>query len=184
GTRARDLWNARSSQVEGLRAALETELATNGFAGARVMAFGDLTGTPAEDFSVLDARLKDPGEVDQATADVHAHLHMPVETFARLFALTLKASPTVDETREIITILASAQKIRTLHATWLGEEADPVTGVTYWKALFARLPAWRATSEERRSWTRALAVRSRSPIIDPDLIGPGDIKSPIGRAHV
>jgi hypothetical protein len=51
--------------------------------------------------------------------------------------------------------------------------------VAYWNALKARLPLWRASAESRQMWQQALRGRTPPPIIDADLIGPGDLKNPV-----
>jgi hypothetical protein len=49
-------------------------------------------------------------------------------------------------------------------------ETDPTTGFEPWRCRRHALPKWRATVEERQQWQRALALRSRSPLIDSDLL--------------
>lgn len=41
-----------------------------------------------------------------------------------------------------------------------------------------RLVKWRATADQRRLWTEALASWWQAPLIDPDLLGPGDFRTP------
>ncbi|MBI4784530.1 MAG: hypothetical protein HY785_24925 [Oscillatoriophycideae cyanobacterium NC_groundwater_1537_Pr4_S-0.65um_50_18] len=75
-------------------------------------------------------------------------------------------------------ILTFARKIKHEFPIWKAEE-DPLTGVVYWNALKAKLPRWRSSGETRQLWQRALRDRSKSAIIDPDLIGPSDLKNPV-----
>jgi hypothetical protein len=49
----------------------------------------------------------------------------------------------------------------------------------YWDALKASLPRWRAGTEKRQGWQQALNLRSQPPVIDPDVMGPVDLKNPI-----
>src|SRR5262249_37697575 len=75
-------------------------------------------------------------------------------------------------------ILASAQKKREKYPAWLVEEADQGLNV-YWRAVKARIPAWRAPAETRQAWQSALKARSQPPLIDPHVIDPMDFRDAV-----
>ena len=132
------------------------------------------------DLETLNTQLAstNPDEVNATTSTIDQQLHMPVDDFTRLMAIKHKQAPTPDELEEVNAILAKAQKVKREYATWLLEEQNAGFNTNYWLAHKARLPRWRATGESRTTWRQALRVRSRAPVIDPSLIGPGDIRNP------
>jgi hypothetical protein len=58
--------------------------------------------------------------------------------------------------------------------TWEGLESFGY----YWQARKQKLPTWRSSTALRRQWIEGLAFHSRTPMVDPDLIKPGDIVNP------
>jgi peptidoglycan hydrolase-like protein with peptidoglycan-binding domain len=125
----------------------------------------------------------DPAVVNAATATIDQSLHMPVDDFKRLMAVkvkldNLKTEPTPDEWEEVQAILAKAQKVKREFPVWLTEEQNAALNEKYWLARKAMLPRWRAGGEVRSAWRQALRGRSRAPVVDPNLIGPGDIRKP------
>lgn len=74
-----------------------------------------------------------------------------------------------------INILSAARKRIVMYPLWVSAEG---AATNYWKLLKARLPKWRATMDRRRAWLSALEENSSRPIIDADLIGPGDLLDP------
>ena len=132
------------------------------------------------DLETLNTQLAstNPDEVNATTSTIDQQLHMPVDDFTRLMAIKHKQAPTPDELEEVNAILAKAQKVKREYATWLLEEQNAGLNTNYWLAHKARLPRWRATGESRTTWRQALRVHSRAPVIDPSLIGPGDIRNP------
>jgi Tc toxin complex TcA C-terminal TcB-binding domain len=73
-------------------------------------------------------------------------------------------------------ILTIAETTKRYYQQWVN--AEQAAGVTYWTALKARLPLWRASAAQRAQWHWALAQRSGPPVIDPDLIGAADMVNP------
>jgi hypothetical protein len=159
-----------------------------GFPAILKMALGD--PLPVDlDQTLTDLDSSDPSRSQAAESAIHTELHMTTEAFRRLLAIRAKEiqldalkKPTLAEYEEVYGILTSAQKLRVKYSTWKNEEDDPTTGVSYWTALKARLPRWLASAEARADWQRALRLRMRAPIIDPDLIGPLHIKNAFGTA--
>jgi hypothetical protein len=87
-------------------------------------------------------------------------------------------------------ILTGAYKRIVLYPAWVTQErsddlmveVDEVNEIEVqqqWKLRKAALPRWRASAEQRNTWLNALAEHNERPIIDADLIGPGDILNPI-----
>jgi len=187
GKRALELYDARQDELKKLRANLENIRegdATGGFLEMLEAALGD--PLPLD----LDETLNDLNNSDRsisasAEQDISSTLFLQADAFKRMMAIRAKESqtdsarkPTAAEYDEGYAILSTAQKRRALYPQWKNEEDNATTGVTYWSALKARLPRWRATTQVRTEWRQALRARTRSPIIDPDLIGPLHIKEP------
>ena len=78
------------------------------------------------------------------------------------------------DTQVLYSILLRSKKLLQLYPVWITEESQQAR----WKLRKALLPKWRATPEQRKAWLEDLAENRKSPIIDPDLIGPGDLKTP------
>ncbi|MBV8189179.1 MAG: hypothetical protein JO339_18195, partial [Alphaproteobacteria bacterium] len=190
--RALALWRARSAAVEQRRLDLRAAREANGLDAAIRVALGDPgPGDPLPhnlDLTALNADLTSgvAARASQAQAQITADLYMTVETFARLIAIKLRnddpnalRQPTAAEWADAYAILASAAKEKRDYAGWRQQELDPLTGVDYWQGLKATLPAWRASAERRAAWRQGLQSRSQAPLIDPDLIGPGDLRDPV-----
>jgi hypothetical protein len=190
GDRARALLQARQEELAQVRSQLKAarEDPAGGFSAMLKMALGD--PLPVDlDQTLTDLDSTDASKSEGAEKDIRSKLFMTVEAFRRLMMVGAKESetdalkkPTLAEYEEVYGILTSAQKLRVKYSTWKNEEDDPATGVSYWSALKARLPRWRASADTRADWQRALRLRMRSPIIDPDLIGPLHIKEPFSTA--
>jgi hypothetical protein len=192
--RALALWRARSTVLDALRQTLRDVREVNGLDAAVLQALGDPNpGDPLPlpagvDLNSLNADLTsgDAARAAQAQARITALLYMTVGAFGRL--VTIKArndtasaqrQPTAADWADAYAILASAAKEKRLYPVWRQEEQDPLSGTVYWQALKAALPMWRASAERRAAWHQALQQRSEPPLIDPDLIGPGDFQDPV-----
>lgn len=189
GARAIQLWRNRRAELDQVKSGLLKKALASGFDAMLVQALGDATLPAVVDQLALDLVSIDPNIVAAATATVEGRFHMSVPTFQQLVAIRKKAAatdparkPTPQEWSQAAAILTTAGKLALLYATWAAEEADHSTGVQYWQALKARLPRWRASVEVRSEWESDLAIRSGSPLIDPDLIGPADILHPTAGA--
>src|SRR5262249_25766336 len=70
-----------------------------------------------------------------------------------------------------------AQKEKRYVSVWIQQEHDAgLTPEKYWMVRKAQVPRWRASVEARAAWQQALRGRSRPPGIDPDMIGPQDLR--------
>lgn len=119
--------------------------------------------------------LDDPQESDNAIDTIENILKLSVDDFVFLVS-TVSAGNELSSTEEelIWSILLYVRKIHSFYSVWAGSEsAKPV-----WKLVKAKLPLWRAYSEERQEWEKALTKNNEAPIIDPDLIGPAYLKKP------
>jgi hypothetical protein len=188
GRAAADLLATRGAELNGIRASLraarEAAPAT-GFGRALELALGQPTpGDPLPyDLDDLAADLEgSPTVAATARARITDDLRLTEASFERLLAIRAKDSqtdpagkPTLAEYDEAYDILTPARKLIHEYPKWAA--AEQAAGIVYWNALKARLPRWRASAETRLEWTRALAVRSEPPIIDPDVIGLGDLRT-------
>ena len=132
------------------------------------------------DLNAIERNLSSSDSALVAAAQNHItnDLHMTVDSFTRLMSVKAQQDPLPEDWNAAYAILASAQKAKREYSGWLAEESNPTTGVVYWNALKARLPAWRATPRARQTWQHALELRGQPPLIDPDLIGLADLKIP------
>jgi hypothetical protein len=96
------------------------------------------------------------------------------------------APPSAEQLETVFAMLTTAWKRKNKYGTsgtsnesWYTEE-DKENLRTYWKVRKARLPRWRADRPDRQQWQQALRRRSQRPIIDPDLLIPGeDLAEPV-----
>ncbi|MCI0723916.1 MAG: peptidoglycan-binding protein, partial [Acidobacteria bacterium] len=174
GERAIALWQARQARLDQIPGELETMRAAaeaqndDGFDAILKHAFGDPLPHNLDD-------LQNELNTDTATAKakIEEDLHLTEDQFTRLMAVrakykTASSKPTGQEWAEVYTILTRPRKIIHEYPGWAAEEAN--LQLTYWQALKARLPRWRASVEARQAWREALCIRSRPPLIDPDLL--------------
>ena len=184
GERAISFWQARQAKLEQIPKDLATTRETVSFDAMLKLALGDPL---PHDLTTLKTDLSNPNPdvVASATTKITNDLHLTVESFKRLLAIKAKhddpdaaKKPTAAEWAELYAILTPARKINHEFPIWVAEEQNPLTGVVYWNALKAKLPRWRSAGDARQFWQQTLRDRSQSAIIDPDLIGPGDLKNP------
>jgi hypothetical protein len=179
-----------------VRRELQTTREQRGFTAMLLRALGDpgdrlpnaLEDNVDRDLNRLDEALASgaPADTRQAQERITTDLFMTVEAYGRLAAVRAKDNdpnalrkPTAAEWSAVYKILTTAQKEKRLYTDWLEQEQAPLTGVpNYWTARKATLPLWRAGSERRGAWRQALELRSQAPLIDPDLVGPGDFRDP------
>ena len=189
GERTIAFWQVRQTRLEQIPKDLDTARQTNGFEAMLKLALGHPNpGDPLQhDLTTLKTDLSNPAPavVASATAKITDDLHLTVESFKRLLVIKAKnddpdplKKPTAAELAELYAILTPARKVKHEFPTWIAEEQNPLTGVVYWNALKAKLPRWRSAGDVRQLWQQALRDRSQSAIIDPDLMGPGDLKNP------
>ncbi len=185
GKEALDLWQARLARLDQIHVGLKAEREQGGFDAMLKLALGDPL---PYDLDALYADLQNEIDVDETERKITTGLHMTVEDFKRLMGVKIKsksqgsesAPPTTTEWAEVYAILTSAQKMRVEYPTWLSEEQQlGLTPQNYWRVFKAALPRWRASAAARQQWKQALRTRSSAPIIDSDVIGPGDLKNPV-----
>lgn len=185
GKEATILWRARKARIEQIPKDLKLEHERSGFEAMLLLALGNpLPGNPLQhDLNELNTSLGSAEDTirNAATKQIETDLHLTVVNFKRL--LEIKAAndqplpaqkPTANELAEVYAILARPHKLKHEYLAWVLEENS--TGLVYWKALKAKLPLWRATSELRQGWQQALRVRSRPPLIDPTVMGADDLQ--------
>jgi hypothetical protein len=190
GQAARDLWQHRRDAVDQARREIRQTREAGGFDAMLSRALGHPRPGDPPQHDV--ARLADDlGSADQATAArarrwITGDLRLTIDGFVRLAAARAKGvdpdprrRPTPAEWQEVEDLLAQAHQEKHLAPAWVREERRLGIDVEYWRALKATLPRWRAPAEARSQWQRALRVRTSPPLIDPDLIGPGDLKRPV-----
>ena len=184
GERAIAFWQARQVKLEQIPKDLATTRETVSFDAMLRLALGDPL---PHDLTTLKTDLSNPNPdvVASATTKITNDLHLTVESFKRLLAIKAKnddpdaaKKPIAAEWAELYAILTPARKINREFPIWVAEEQNPLTGVVYWTALKAKLPRWRASGDTRQLWQQTLRDRSHPAIIDPDLMGPGDLKNP------
>lgn len=183
GERAIAFWQARQTDLEQIPKDLATERQNNGFDAMLKLALGNPL---PHDLDALKNELNNPATVDSATQKITDTLYLTVDSFKRLLVIKaknddtdLKKKPNATEWAELYAILTPARKINRYFPDWIAEEQNAATGVVYWNALKAKLPLWRATGETRQLWQQVLRDRGQPAIIDPDLIGPGDLKKSV-----
>jgi hypothetical protein len=185
GRRAQMIWRARQRRLAQILADLRTERVTNGFDAMLRHALGQPNvGDPLpDDPQVLIDNLNNNVDVDNTKAEIVTDLHMSPEAFARLMTVKAKDAqadpmkkPTNADWQDVYSTLTNAQKEKREYPTWVHEENDAAAGVPYWMARKAALPRWRSTADDRAEWVRDLTTRSGNPLIDPDLVGPADLR--------
>jgi Tc toxin complex TcA C-terminal TcB-binding domain len=192
GDRARALFQARQTELGDFRGKLRAirEDPGRGFPDMLKTALGD--PIPLDLDQILNELNSSDRGVSHAALDaVGTKLYLTSDAFRRLMTIKAKASqpdalkrPTSEEYEDLYGLLTTAHKHRVNYANWRSEEDDPTTGVTYWSALKAKLPRWRAPVETRAEWQRALHLRMRPAIVDPDRIGPLHINTPFSKSPV
>jgi hypothetical protein len=190
GVQAIALWRARRAAMTRIKNDLKALRERSGFEPMLRQALGHPNPGDAlqHDLASLKNDLSSADEAVALTARsrIIDDLRMSVEAFERQMLIKAKnddarpsaRKPTAAEWTEVYTILASAHKEKHLFPAWVEEERSATPPIIYWRAVKARLPRWRASAQSRREWQQALRSRGRSPVIDPDLIGPADFKIP------
>ena len=193
GERALELWKARATQLAVRRDELREIRLTQGFEAALSAALvvpGDPPlPDPASRLALLSTAKSgaDPVAAEQAAAEIRQTFLLTVDQFERLMTVQVKSDDPVPQNRpseiewnEADALLVTAWKGKFAAPLWTTEETTAgLTDQNYWLVRKATLPKWRATAERRALWRRALDIRSRPSIIDPDLLLPEDFKDPV-----
>jgi hypothetical protein len=185
GKKAISLWKARKQILENIPQEFNAKRQAEGSDSLMRLALGQpASGDPLQhDLNTLKENLgsTDDAVRSKATKEITDDFHLTNEGFKR--AMEIKAAsdqadpakkPTAADWAELVTILASAHKVKHLYPAWANEES--VEGLVYWKALKANLPLWRASVESRQRWQQALRIRSQPPIVDPTVMGADDLQ--------
>ena len=181
GQRAIELWHRRREELTEAVEELKNQRDTESIHAMLGAALGDVP--EGDDWQTYLAGLLDSarGE-DPDVDDALENLHLDREQLARLLDVLAGTEVTEADWAEVYSLLASSWKKRVKWPEWHAEEqsdpvmSDPVSGKKDWRICKASLPKWRASVEDRQVWRQALKLRSRKPIIDPDLIGSDSIR--------
>jgi peptidoglycan hydrolase-like protein with peptidoglycan-binding domain len=183
-----DLWQTRSDWVKTELDALKLLRQTQGITKAIEHA---LPG-PLPDLTRLYQNLGQGIDIPTTRSTITRTLLLTIESFTRLMSLKARSvdpdplrQPTAAGWEEFDAILVQAEKVQRFAQWWSEEQSMPGGPIAlgpehFWIALSEpKLPAWRATSQARQSWQQALLARSQDPIIDPDVIGLGDLRDQV-----
>ncbi len=165
------LFTARRNWVDAARDKL---VALRNFAGAVDDVLGKI------DLVQLSAGLA-AGEA-AALREITRQHDLTVDAFRRLAELSAKSEQLSDEEwLEACVILTQVKKVRQF-AAWLSEEQGTIVlGPAQFVPLqrpARELQRWLAGAQAREAYEEALRRRSEPPVIDPDLLGPGDFRHP------
>ena len=186
GTLAIRLWQIRKARLDQIVETLKAKRENEGFDATLREALGhpDAGNNLAYDLNKIytDLGSGDTNKVDTAIREITEGLFMTVDDFRRLITIRDKAlapdpasQPTDEEWTDVCSILRQAQKEKRETPKWIEQEKS--MKIEYWTALKARLPEWRAPVEARQKWQQALQICCMPPIIDPDLVGLGDLRN-------
>lgn len=184
GVPAAALLAQRRADVAAAEAELRQAAATGDFANLLRAALGHpkVGGAPQHDLDQLRAELGSPvpAVAEAALGRVNRDLGLGIEAFRRLLAIRAAAAganpPTAADWKEAVALLLPARIAKHERPAWAEEE--DAAKLRYWQALRAALPPWRAPAEARAAWQAALRARSAAPVLDPDLVMPGDLRKP------
>lgn len=186
GEPALGLYDDRLDQLDDFRTTLETayhdadsDAGENPFDAVLTTVYGGLfeTGPFAADdwgdyLETVQTEFDDGDETAETVLE--EELFLAREDLDVLVGLRHRSAPDATGTppsdsqlAEAVDLLLSPMVQRSAHEDWLAEEADAGL-TTYWRALKADLPPWRATGDDRRRWQDALRARSEPPTVDPD----------------
>jgi hypothetical protein len=176
-----DLWQQRRTWVDTSLATLKRDREAHDL----TFILKEVLGDPLPDLATLQKNLEQGIDIDNTLSKIKA-LHFTVDSFLRLMTIKAKddAKQPVQETEweEIYAILTQVMKVGQF-TTWRAEELTKgiILGPQdFWIALKEpKLTPWLANKQDRSAWQQALIARSQPPIIDPDLIGPGDMNNPV-----
>lgn len=181
GQPAFDLWQQRRDWVDAKLANLKTDREANdlGFILRQVL------GDPLPDLDTLETNLSEGIDLENTRATITEQLFLSVASFQRLMEIKAlnDAAEIIAETEwdEVYAILAHAEKLKQ-RDQWRTEEQaiNLIVGPKlFWISIDEpELRKWLATNEDRQVWQQTLRTRSQTPIIDPDLIGPIDLRDP------
>jgi hypothetical protein len=177
GDPAYDVWKTRHDTQVVLLANLASDRVANGLDSI-------LTSTLQKVYADLVPILADlQASATAAAAAVKVkQMNLTVDSFTRLMEIAAKqATASAAEWSELYAILAQVEKEKQ-RTTWLQDEAqrNVLLGPEhFWIALQEpQLDKWLASVDDRSEWQQALRDHSAAPTIDPNVIGPADLKNP------
>lgn len=204
GREARAVLAERSSLLDERRDAFETAYwdDDDGFEALLTAVYGEFTetqiglttnGETIETWTEYfehrsqDLSSADDEAVETVNADAGA-LGLDVDEFTRVAEFAVRStdsdsSPPSDEmVSAAVDLLTTAWKRLELYPDTDGESDGPWVNEerarnlrTGWRVRKLSLPRWRGTQSDRSEWQRALRVRSREPLVDPDLVDFADV---------
>lgn len=184
GTAGAAIHKSRTTQLAQFRTQLGDRRSGAGFDSMLRLALGHPDpGDPLQhDPVALLNDLDSEGTVAEAARRrITDDLHLTEADFRRVMAARAQAGttgvpqPTAAEWETIYDALVRAHKTKHDYPAWLNEEQNQ--SLLYWQVLRAPLPAWRAPAEARQAWQQALLARCGRPLVDPDIIGPTDLRT-------
>lgn len=188
GKQAIALWNSRKDQLDQLTSQLKQERETNGFESMLQMAFGAPAAGDTQENKLNgfknDLNNPHPQVRDGVTPKLDADWHLTLDNFKRLAGVRAAdlqvdpaKKPAATDWSDVYKLLAPSRKVISLYPQWFAKEQ--AQNLTYWQALKAKLPRWRASLEARLVWQQALVARSQPPIIDPRIVEASDLRNVI-----
>ena len=189
GDVARQRWDTRLQELQTAKGQIATARRTR-FDDTFPIAFGTLpTGLPAaltswtefvdDTLQLLGSGV--PADLATGRQRLDTVMFLSEDNFRRLLSIRARDAstdpadtPTTAELDEADTLLVGAWKRRTRYGTtaatsWYTNERTGGTALASWQALKMRLDPWRAAPEDRLAWQSALRLRSKPPLIDPDV---------------
>ncbi|MFW9875843.1 MAG: neuraminidase-like domain-containing protein, partial [Candidatus Thorarchaeota archaeon] len=177
----RKIWNARKGELESNLNDLVDEHARSGFDALLSSVLGGSFLSNLRDLND-DLQSADNKVKNLSIGSITETYFLTVEQFDRIYSIKDKLvsgdatnMPTADEYNEVYKILQEVQKSRDLLSRWI--EQEDYLHLTYWNVYKTRVPHWRASCKHRQQWQHALQVRYQPPIIEPDIIGFGDLRN-------
>ncbi len=191
GSSARNFWTQRDAVLKNKRDSLLGILNSTGVEDVLAAAFGAVPQSATSWTGYLrkleqDLLGSDKMKADAAATTIEQSLKLTVDGFERMLGIMTQLSgsanmplPALTDLVDLVSMLTTSWKQKTLYPTWYGQETAANTGVPEWLCARLALSKWRAGIDERVQWKRALDLRSQPAIIDPDnLVSTGYLKTP------
>lgn len=174
GEGAIELWEARRDELAGKRDDLMDTYRQQGFDAvlSSIYPQGPPAGHSDWDDYFGNRPIADVDD-DLDLADEAAGRKLKSIRAAAVATSPDSSPPSTEELEDVFGMLTTVWKRSERFGDWFSEEQNRNLA-TYWKVRKARLPKWRASRSDRQGWQQALHRRSQPPIIDPDLLVPGD----------
>ncbi len=178
----------RTELGDDLNALVNAHVGVQGFADLLDLALGNPTLTWTSDPSTNDYLsllndLANPARKAWAELILSERLYLTEAELRLVITLGTKEQNdgplAANEQNSLYTTLLRAYKQRVrLAPSGAGSWVAAENSTSAWKLRKTTLPLWRSSRAKRDAWLQALAEHSERPIIDADLIGPGDLLFP------